>query len=171
MASLHLDSIGEVQHRLRPGSHQASWNIEHAPRRRHHTHTTLDDMSKGQAGHPESLSAVNRNTIVACSARGTRIETATGPVHAKDLAAGDGVVTVGDLAEPGAIGDDPNAAVAVSQPVMWTGSRAVDRARHPRPETVWPIRVKMSDSAVLRPVSLLIVKLVRTMPGHYPQCQ
>jgi hypothetical protein len=63
---------------------------------------------------------------VSCFARGTRIGTETGLVAVEDLAVGDRVRT----ADGG------------HEPVVWVGSRAVDCARHPKPETVWPVRVR-----------------------------
>ena len=62
---------------------------------------------------------------LACFAAGTRIETPEGPVAVEDLAVGGTVVTL-----PGGSGR-----------IVWTGSRAVDCTRHPRPEAVWPVRV------------------------------
>jgi hypothetical protein len=53
------------------------------------------------------------------------IETVTGPRRVESLAVGDEVVTL--LGGPGQI--------------VWVGSRRVDCARHPRPETVWPVRI------------------------------
>jgi hypothetical protein len=66
--------------------------------------------------------------LVACFAAGTRIETVAGLVAVEDLRAGDLVVTHDGR----------------SQPIVWVGSRAVDCARHPRPETVWPVKVLTS---------------------------
>jgi T5SS/PEP-CTERM-associated repeat protein len=60
---------------------------------------------------------------IACFAEGTMIETVTGPRRVESLAVGDEVVTL--LGGPGRI--------------VWIGSRRVDCARHPRPETVWPV--------------------------------
>jgi hypothetical protein len=62
---------------------------------------------------------------IACFAEGTMIETVTGPRRVESLAVGDEVVTL--LGGPGQI--------------VWVGSRRVDCARHPRPETVWPVRI------------------------------
>jgi hypothetical protein len=63
-------------------------------------------------------------TSVACFAAGTRLETPSGPVAVEDLAAGDVVTTREGVGR-----------------VVWSGHRAVDCARHPRPEAVWPVRV------------------------------
>jgi hypothetical protein len=69
---------------------------------------------------------VNGNTVqVACFAEGTRIETADGLVAVEDLAVGD-LVTTADGAR---------------EPIVWIGQRAVHCERHPKPETVWPVRV------------------------------
>jgi T5SS/PEP-CTERM-associated repeat protein len=62
---------------------------------------------------------------MACFASGTLIETVAGPRAVETLAVGDEVVTL--LGGPGRI--------------VWVGSRAVDCARHPRPEAVWPVRI------------------------------
>jgi hypothetical protein len=63
-------------------------------------------------------------TSVACFAAGTRLETPDGLVAVEDLAAGDVVTTREGVGR-----------------VVWAGHRAVDCARHPRPEAVWPVRV------------------------------
>ena len=75
---------------------------------------------------PTGFSIVNGNTIqVACFAAGTRIETAGGPVAVERLRAGDTVRTL--LGGTGRI--------------TWVGSREIDCVRHPKPETVRPVRI------------------------------
>ena len=66
-----------------------------------------------------------RDQVIQCFAAGTRIATASGLVAVEDLAVGDRVVTDGGALEP----------------IVWIGQRAVNCARHPRPEAVWPVRV------------------------------
>ncbi|MCB8874312.1 Hint domain-containing protein [Acidisoma silvae] len=66
------------------------------------------------------------DVTVACFVAGTRIMTPDGERAVEDLATGDSVLT--------ADGD--------AMPVIWIGQRRVDCARHPRPETVWPVRVE-----------------------------
>jgi len=61
-----------------------------------------------------------------CFAAGTRIMTAHGEVAVEALRAGDLVVTLG-LRGPWL------------RPVRWVGRRAVDCARHPRPQSVLPV--------------------------------
>ncbi len=69
---------------------------------------------------------VNGNTmLIACFAAGTRIETETGLVAVESLSTGDLVVTADGAREP----------------IVWIGQREVDCKRHPRSETVWPVRV------------------------------
>jgi hypothetical protein len=75
-----------------------------------------------------SLAATTPGALVdvACFAAETLIETAAGPRPVEALCVGDAVVTADGRCEP----------------VVWVGSRAVDCTRHPRPETVWPVRVR-----------------------------
>ena len=87
-----------------------------------------DQIMFNSAVDPTVFSIVNGNTIqVACFAEGTRIATDRGPVAVEDLRIADRVV----LADGGA-----------AEPIVWIGKRAVNCRTHPRPETVWPIRIK-----------------------------
>ncbi len=111
------------------------------------------------------FSIVNNNTIqVACFAAGTRIGTPEGPVAVEALNAGDRVVTKDGRIEP----------------IVWIGQRSVDCTRHPRPETVWPVRVSAGafgenvpirnlhlspDHAVFVSDALIPVKLWSTEPA------
>jgi Hint domain len=62
---------------------------------------------------------------VACFASGTRLATLEGEVAVEDLA----------------VGDELRTTLGGSGEIVWIGTRTVDCARHPEPETVWPIRV------------------------------
>ena len=69
---------------------------------------------------------VNGNTVqVACFAAGTRIETAAGLVAVETLSMRHHVLT----------------AEGQSEPIAWIGQRAVNCESHPKPKTVWPVRV------------------------------
>jgi hypothetical protein len=85
------------------------------------------------------FSIVDGNTIdvVQCFAAGTLIQTASGPVAVEALCEGELVVT----AEDGRL-----------EPVVWVGRRAVNCAAHPRPEQVWPVRVRKGAFGPQRPV-------------------
>ncbi len=86
----------------------------------------IDHIIFGSAVNAANFNIVNGNTVqVACFAVGTRIGTETGLVAVEDLTAGDVVITEDGRAEP----------------IVWIGSRTVNCARHPKPETVWPVRV------------------------------
>ncbi len=86
----------------------------------------IDQIIFGSAVSGANFNIANGNTIqVACFAEGTRIETANGPIAVEDLTAGDLAAT-----------DDGR-----FEPITWIGSRTVNCARHPKPGTVWPIRV------------------------------
>jgi hypothetical protein len=63
---------------------------------------------------------------LACYAAGTRLASPGGEVAVEDLRTGEMVLT----------------ASGASRRVVWLGERRVDCARHPRPETVWPVRVR-----------------------------
>jgi collagen type I/II/III/V/XI/XXIV/XXVII alpha len=69
----------------------------------------------------------NNNTVVACFAAGTRIETEDGPVAVEHLAVGDRVLAMDE---------------AAPAPIVWIGQRMVNCRAHPAPETVWPVRLR-----------------------------
>jgi hypothetical protein len=87
----------------------------------------IDSIIFGSGISAGGFNIVNGNTVqaVACFAEGTRIETVDGPVAVEDLTVGDRVMTRDGRAEP----------------VDWIGHRAVYCERHPKPESVWPVRV------------------------------
>jgi T5SS/PEP-CTERM-associated repeat protein len=87
----------------------------------------LDRISFGAPISAGQFTIVGGNTVqaVSCFTAGTRVETETGPVAVEQLRIGDRVMTADGRVEP----------------VIWIGQRAVDCRRHPRPETVWPVRI------------------------------
>ena len=74
---------------------------------------------------PAGFSIVNGNTIIACFAAGTKMATLSGAQPVEALAVGDMLVTQ----------------LGGSGRIVWTGSREVNCAAHPHPETVWPVRI------------------------------
>ena len=82
---------------------------------------------------------VNNDTIqvVQCFAAGTRLQTAQGPTAVETLRVGDRLLTIQD---------------ARSEPIHWIGRRAVNCAAHPRPEQVWPVRVRCGAFGPKQPV-------------------
>ncbi len=67
------------------------------------------------------------DVTVSCFLAGTRIRTPLGDRPVEDLQPGDLVETV--------IGGTP-------RPIIWIGHRHLESGRHPRPEQVWPVRVR-----------------------------
>ena len=87
----------------------------------------IDSIIFASAVAGAGFNIVNSNTVqVACFAEGTRIKTETGWVAVEDLSAGDRAITNDGTGEP----------------IVWIGQRAVNCDNHPRPETVWPVRVR-----------------------------
>ena len=74
---------------------------------------------------PNDTNGVTDVFVVPCYATGTRILTERGEVEVERLAVGDLVMT----------------ASGAHRPIRWIGHRILDCSRHPRPETVWPVRV------------------------------
>jgi hypothetical protein len=72
-----------------------------------------------------SFRIANNTVELACFAAGTRLATPAGPVAVERLAVGDEVTTL--LGGPGRI--------------VWIGSRAAACSRHPKPASVWPVRI------------------------------
>jgi len=75
---------------------------------------------------PTSSGITLASAGVACFAAGTRILTVDGPVPVAALRAGDRVVS----------------GFGTIRPVVWIGWRRIDCSRHPRPQEVWPVRVR-----------------------------
>jgi hypothetical protein len=88
------------------------------------TLTATGTNSSGFSGalSPEILTITG---TVACFASGTRLATPHGEVAVERLAVGDELRTV----------------LGGSGEIVWIGTRTVDCAHHPRPETVWPVWV------------------------------
>ena len=82
---------------------------------------------------------------VQCFAEGTRIATADGPVRVEALRVGDRVVLADGWTGRAGAGSgariDGAARPRESAPIVWLGHRAVNCRAHPKPETVWPVRV------------------------------
>jgi T5SS/PEP-CTERM-associated repeat protein len=97
-----------------------------------------DRIIFGSAISEADFNIVNGDTIqVACFAAGTRIETLSGPVAVEDLCIGDRVVAPQD---------------GGCAPIVWIGHREVNCARHPMPETTWPVRVRAGAFGSGQPV-------------------
>jgi hypothetical protein len=79
--------------------------------------------------------------FVACFAEGTRIATPDGEQPVETLRPGDCVRTWSGK----------------TRPVVWVGHRTVDCRRHPRPEAVWPVRVRAGAFGPGRPARDLIL--------------
>jgi len=87
---------------------------------------TVTDWSTESGVEDASQYSVGSFDVLTCFVEGTLIATKAGAVPVERLAAGDQVLLAeGETAE-----------------VVWLGRRHVDCRRHPRPEQVWPVRVR-----------------------------
>ena len=99
---------------------------------------SLTFLSKSGAASPtEAAAAAAEIDALACFAEGTRIATADGWVKVEALRVGDRVRVVSELSGPARMA----VATGSCEPIVWLGSRTVDCARHPNPETVLPVRI------------------------------
>lgn len=78
--------------------------------------------------------------VAPCFRAGTRIRTVQGEVAVEDLRLGQAVSARGRNGETAA------------RPIVWIGHRTVDCRRHPRPDVVWPVRVRAGAFGVGQPV-------------------
>ena len=89
--------------------------------------TELDSDGNAVAGNPDlSFDSGFTHAALACFASGTRIGTDQGEVAVERLRVGDCAVT----------------ADGAARPIRWIGTMRVDAARHPRPNTVRPVRIR-----------------------------
>jgi len=88
-----------------------------------------------------TTSAQPNGQTVACFAAGTRIVTPSGAVAVERLREGDLVMTESGL----------------HQPIKWIGRRTLDCRRHPKPETVRPIRIAPHAFGEGRPMRPLLL--------------
>jgi T5SS/PEP-CTERM-associated repeat protein/uncharacterized repeat protein (TIGR03803 family) len=90
---------------------------------------TYDFTNVGLAVGTTAIFSTGSNYVelVSCFATGTRIRTTRGEVKVEELREGDVALTGIDGSEA---------------PVVWIGHREVDCARHPDPQSVWPVRIK-----------------------------
>ena len=100
--------------------------------------TSLDLADNGGA---QPTITVSSPGIVPCFAAGALIATPSGEIPVEDLRAGDLVITVSGEAKP----------------VIWAGSRRVDIARHPRPDSVRPVRIEAGAFADNAPTRDLVL--------------
>ena len=87
--------------------------------------TTGDHSHQTFIAQPDPVSGTDIVTV-ACFVAGTLFETADGLIAVERLCVGDRLVTADGGCEP----------------VVWVGRRTVNCARHPQPESVWPVRVQ-----------------------------
>ena len=96
------------------------------------------------AGFIQAPGAVQAALAALCYCRGTRIATPSGEAAIETLREGDCVLTLSD--------GELNA-----QPVKWVGRRRLERASHPRPESVAPVRIQRGAFASSMPHNDLVV--------------
>ena len=98
--------------------------------------TELDSDGNAVAGNPDlSFDSGFTHAALACFASGTRIGTDQGEVAVEKLRVGDCAVT----------------ADGAARPIRWIGTMRVDAARHPRPSTVRPVRIRRDAFGAGRP--------------------
>jgi T5SS/PEP-CTERM-associated repeat protein len=104
----------------------------------------------GSASPTEAAAAaaqINSLATLPCFAAGTRIATLDGWVNVEDLRVGDRMRLVSERSDRPDIDSETSGharaatAAAPREAIVWVGSRAVNCAKHPRPETVRPVRV------------------------------
>jgi hypothetical protein len=93
------------------------------------------------AGLIQADSAVQLALSLACFAEGTRILTDRGAMPVEALCIGERVRT----------------ASGALRPVVWIGRRAIDVRRHPRPQDVWPVRIRAHAFAEGQPARDLLL--------------